>query len=59
MADRDAGVLFNIELRPTRSEILDEDAVTMVTEGVEERLAFRLVDELSRDLDRRPRNGPD
>ena len=51
-ADRDAGVLFNIELRPARSEILDEDAITMVAEGVEKRLAFRLVDELGRDLDR-------
>ena len=51
LADLDAGMLLDVELRPARREVLDEDAVAMIAEGVEEFLALRLGDQLARNLD--------
>ena len=51
LADLDAGVLLDVELGPARREILDEDAVAVVAEGVEEFLALRLCDQFGRNFD--------
>ena len=44
-------MLLDVELRPARREILDEDTVAVVAEGVEEFLALRVGDQLGRNLD--------
>ena len=51
LADLDAGVFLDVELRPAGREILDEDAVAVIAEGVEELLALRLGDEFAWNLD--------
>ena len=51
LADLDAGMRLDVELRPAGREILDEDAVAMIAEGVEEFLALRLGDQLAGNLD--------
>ena len=44
-------MLLDVEFRPAGREVLDEDAVAVVAEGVEEFLALRFGDELGRNLD--------
>ena len=58
LGDFDAGVLLDVELRPAGREVLDKDAVAVVAERVEEFLALRLGDQLTRNFDRRFRIRP-
>ena len=51
LADLDAGMSLDVELRPARREILDKDTVAMIAERVEEFLALCVGDELARNLD--------
>ena len=51
LADLHARVFLDVEFRPARSKILDEDAVTVIAEGVEEFLPLCFGDEFGRDLD--------
>ena len=50
-ADLDAGMLLDIEFRPAGCKVLDENAVAMIAERVEEFLALRLGDEFAGNLD--------
>ena len=44
-------MLLNIEFRPAGSEVLDENAVAVIAERVEELLALRFGNELAGNLD--------
>src|SRR6476661_2637396 len=44
-------MFFDVEIRPARREIFDEDAVAVVTKGVKEFLTLRFRDQLCRNLD--------
>src|SRR5579885_435512 len=46
-ADFHAGMLLDVELRPARRKVLDENAVAVIAEGVEELLPLRFGDELA------------
>ncbi len=51
LSDLDARTFLDIEFRPAGREVLDEDAVAMIAERVEEFLPLRLGDELAGNLD--------